>query len=288
MQWMEAIKPGSSANLVPILDCAIPGKKPTELSRSWHGQSKSYRNVDVGRANSISNTYPSLKPQHSSPVHTPNNNSFQTSGENASLAPLAIAASLRGYTNKGQYPGHLQPHQQSQSNNSIKPHSTRSQSLMSSLKLPTNEEIDSLTEYYLTESDDHEFDEVLEFIIATLAESNIRATDSSQLIKSKQQSPNSNLKVSRQNEHVEIPGDPSIAITEKSATPKKLASIFTPNEVQTTQDALPLPKGGEKDKIDIANVKDQIETSFDMTPTSSRGTFDDLKNILGKDPPILL
>ena len=47
--WMEAIKPGSSASLVPIPDFAIPSKNPTELSRSWHGQSKSYRNVDVSR-----------------------------------------------------------------------------------------------------------------------------------------------------------------------------------------------------------------------------------------------
>ena len=267
-QWMEAIKPGSSANLY---------KKPSSkiLCSQPNTRANSYTSVDVGQA--ISNSHASSKLQYVSPVHAymPSADSFQRPRENASSV-----ASFCGIEHPQQYP-------RSHSDNSMKSraraHSTRSHSLQgtSSLKLPTvtDAEIDSLIQCYLaTESDG-----ALEFPLSSPLESSTLAIGSSQVIKPKQQSPYSSPEVkleclSNGQSVASIPGDPSLAIAEKSA-------ISESSQVQISWDALPSPKGDKNNDIDGANAKEKLmAASSIVTHTSLWGNYD-LDSILGKDFP---
>ena len=271
---MEAIKPGSSANLY---------KKPSSkiLCSQPSTRANSYTSVNVGQA--ISNSHASSKLQHVSPVHAymPSADSFQIPRENASSV-----ASFCGIEHPQQYP-------RSHSDNSMKSrawaHSTRSHSLQgtSSLKLPTvtDAEIDSLIQCYLA----CELDGALEFpLLSPLESSRSRtlAIGSSQVIKSKQQPPYSSPEVkleclSNGQSVASIPGDPSLAIAEKSV-------ISESSQVQISWDALPSPKGGKNDDIDGANAKEKLmAASSIVTHTSLWGNYD-LDSIPGKDFPRIL
>ena len=311
---MEAIRSGSSAG--------IPDVKPPknfDLSKSWHGRPNIYRNADVSRANSISTALPNLKPQHLPPVHMSNVDVFQTS---TSLAPIAasvdsspqrqgIQSSKLAHTNGDPHPRHPQPYQQQYGDDPIRHNNTRNPLHVS------DAEIESLTQRYLIESDDPL---ELPMYLSSPDESSIKATDSSQPMKSKQQAPDSNPKPkleslpNRQpvasNDYVEVPSDSSTAsdsrtteknvsfqemvqTTEKSkegiVPGEKLANIFTPSQVQSLvkmlqviQDAQSSAEGDRSDEIDGANAKDVVEANSIMTSTSPQGTPDDLKANLGK------
>ena len=256
---------------------SIHDRKPADPNKSLCSQPNSNK---VSRANSVSNAHQS---QHVAPVHA-YKPSYQTP-KGANVSQASSVASSSGSE-------HPQLYHRSHSDNSMKPRSrtcsARSHSLM---KPPTDAEIDNLTQLYLDESAEPD-DDSLEFLLSSPEESSrpIKATDSSQHIKSKQQFPHSNPKIKLEylpnkqnmasNEYTEIPNHPSLTITEKSEN----------RQVHITRDVLPSPIGSEKDRIDGANAKDKTvgDSKVNITHiTSSRETFDDLNSILGKDFSIL-